>query len=150
MQQKNPFKALAVVVFLASIMLLGTLLLNTVKSPTVLGTQNVTENVISQDVLLTITDKQSQKSTFTLSYKAETNLFTYFKELQEKNTGFTFTYTDSSYGAFINSVNGYATDVSKEFWEIMINDKSAEVGMSAYIVKPGDRIELKISQIVNY
>lgn len=156
MQQKNPFKAFAVIFVLTAVMILGTLLINTVKGPTVLGTQSGTadrsteESTQTQDINITVADSSSSEKKYTVAYIENTNLFSYFKTLQDQNVGFTFTYTDSSYGAFINSVNGCTTDTTKEFWEIMINGKSAEVGMSTYIVKPGDKIDLKISQIINY
>lgn len=148
MQQKNPFKAFAVIFALTAVMIVGTLLINTIKGPTVLGTQSGSAQ--TQEINISVADSSSSEKKYTVAYIENTNLFSYFKTLQDQNIGFTFTYTDSSYGAFINSVNGYTTDTTKEFWEIMINGKSAEVGMSTYIVKPGDKIDLKISQIINY
>ena len=48
--------------------------------------------------------------------------------------------------AYVTSINGReASSDKKEFWEMKINDKSAEVGAGSYIVKEGDKIGWKIS-----
>lgn len=49
--------------------------------------------------------------------------------------------------AFITGINNRMADSSKnEFWEMIINGKSAEVGAGSYQVNDGDQIEWKISK----
>ena len=48
--------------------------------------------------------------------------------------------------AFVNSINGKAANsVKKEFWELLVNGKPAEVGAGSYKIKNGDKIEWRIS-----
>lgn len=48
--------------------------------------------------------------------------------------------------AFVTGINGRKADSDKkEFWELIINGKSSEVGAGSYTVKEGDKIEWKIS-----
>ena len=48
--------------------------------------------------------------------------------------------------AFITSIGGRAADASRnEFWELVINDESSQVGAGSYVVKDGDKIEWRIS-----
>jgi len=48
--------------------------------------------------------------------------------------------------AFVTAINGRTTNASKkEFWELLINGKSAQVGAGSYKVKNGDKIEWRIS-----
>ena len=147
MQQKNPLKAFVAVVFVILIGFLGFTVVNNITNQPANSAVLGTDNVATQNLEITVVNNKSEQSVYAAAYKENTTLFSILKELQDKNTGFSFTFTDSTYGAFINSVNGYTTDVTKEFWEIMINGKSAEVGISDYFVKPNDKIELKISQI---
>ena len=149
MQQKNPLKALVAVIVIALVVYLGSALVNNLKNVSTDNVAGKMDTRIVQDVQITVTDNNSKAVTYASSYKMDKTLFTHLIDLQGRKIGFSFTYTNSDYGAFINSVNGYVTDTKKEFWEIMINGKSAEVGMSAYVVQSGDKIELKISKIIN-
>ena len=48
--------------------------------------------------------------------------------------------------AFVISINGKAANsAKKEFWEFLVNGKSAEVGAGSYQLKDGDKIEWRIS-----
>ena len=48
--------------------------------------------------------------------------------------------------AFVTSINGRAADTKKrEFWELLVNGKSSEVGAGSYIIQNGDKIEWQIS-----
>jgi hypothetical protein len=48
--------------------------------------------------------------------------------------------------AFVISIDGKVADsAKKEFWELLINGKSAEVGAGSYKIKDGDKIEWRIS-----
>jgi hypothetical protein len=48
--------------------------------------------------------------------------------------------------AFITSINGRAADSKKnEFWELLINGGSAQVGAGSYIIQSGDSIQWHIT-----
>ncbi len=48
--------------------------------------------------------------------------------------------------AFVTSIDGRAADASKnEFWELVVNGESSQVGAGSYVVKNGDEIEWRIS-----
>ena len=48
--------------------------------------------------------------------------------------------------AFVISIDGKIADsAKKEFWEFLVNGKSAEVGAGSYKLKDGDKIEWRIS-----
>lgn len=49
-------------------------------------------------------------------------------------------------GAFVTSMEGVAADPKKhEFWELLVNGKSAQVGAGSYIVQNGDLIQWHIN-----
>ena len=49
--------------------------------------------------------------------------------------------------AFVTSINDRVADSSKnEFWELVINGESAQVGAGGYKIQDGDKIEWRISQ----
>jgi hypothetical protein len=48
--------------------------------------------------------------------------------------------------AYVTAINQTKADPKKnEFWELIINGKSAEVGAGSYIIKNGDQIQWQIS-----
>jgi len=48
--------------------------------------------------------------------------------------------------AFVTSIDGRAADSSKnEFWELVVNGASSQVGAGSYTVQDGDKIEWRIS-----
>lgn len=54
--------------------------------------------------------------------------------------------TGEGVNAFITAINGRKADDGKhEFWELVINGKSSEVGAGSYTVKEGDQIEWHIN-----
>lgn len=54
--------------------------------------------------------------------------------------------TGSGINAFVTAINGRVADSKKhEFWELIINGKSSDVGAGSAIVKNNDKIEWKIS-----
>lgn len=49
--------------------------------------------------------------------------------------------------AFVTAINGRTADsAKKEFWELLVNGKPAQVGAGSYVVKNGDKIEWRISK----
>lgn len=54
--------------------------------------------------------------------------------------------TGTSENAFVTSINGRKADSKKhEFWELIVNGKSSDVGAGSYIIKNYDQIEWKIN-----
>ena len=48
--------------------------------------------------------------------------------------------------AFVTAINNRLADNNKkEFWELLVNGQSSQVGAGSYILKMGDKIEWKIS-----
>jgi len=45
-------------------------------------------------------------------------------------------------GYFIVSVDKYISDMT-HYWDVLVNDKPASLGIDSYLVQPGDRVELK-------
>jgi len=73
------------------------------------------------------------------------NVFTYMKNLQEQNKDFTFSYSESQYGIFVNSINGYSANIdNKEFWELLVNGEVSQVGIADYVIKSGDVLSWQI------
>jgi hypothetical protein len=52
----------------------------------------------------------------------------------------------SGIGEFVSSIDGAQPD-GKHFWEFFVNGKSSNVGASSYVLKAGDNIEWKQSNI---
>jgi hypothetical protein len=50
---------------------------------------------------------------------------------------------DSSYGPYVDSVNGVKGGEGGKYWTFYINGKMAQVGGNAYDTKGGDKIEWK-------
>lgn len=58
-------------------------------------------------------------------------------EIQESGTG---------QNAFVTGINGKVADTKKkEFWELVINDTSAQVGAGSHIIQNGDSILWKLN-----
>lgn len=48
--------------------------------------------------------------------------------------------------AFVTAINGRVADSAKnEYWEFLVNGKSAQIGAGSYKIKSGDKIEWRIS-----
>jgi hypothetical protein len=50
---------------------------------------------------------------------------------------------DSSYGPYVDSINGVSGGTDGKYWAFYVNGKLAEVGADAYVTKGGDKIEWK-------
>lgn len=60
-----------------------------------------------------------------------------FAKVEESGTG---------QNAFVTSINGKSADSKKrEFWELVINGQSSQVGSGNYIIQKGDSILWKLS-----
>ncbi|HKU18945.1 MAG TPA: DUF4430 domain-containing protein [Candidatus Saccharimonadales bacterium] len=50
---------------------------------------------------------------------------------------------NSSYGVYVESINGVAGGTSSKYWMLYVNGKQAQVGASSYITKAGDVVTWK-------
>lgn len=48
-------------------------------------------------------------------------------------------------GIFINSIDGVGGDGSGRWWQYWVNEEYGQVGVSQYVVRPGDFIEFKFT-----
>ncbi len=60
--------------------------------------------------------------------------------LKEKATVVT---KDSSYGPYVDSINGVQGGTDGKYWAFYVNGTMAQVGADAYTTKTGDKIEWK-------
>lgn len=94
---------------------------------------------------------QEQKTTLTLNEESKTETFdlsAFVDKSALEATGSFAKIVASGTGtnAFITSINGKIADSKKkEFWELIINGKSAQVGAGSYIIQKGDSILWKIT-----
>ena len=49
----------------------------------------------------------------------------------------------SSYGPYVDSINGVAGGTDKKYWAFYVNDKMADIGADAYVTKATDKIVWK-------
>jgi len=145
-QEKNPLKVMAVVVFVALIMVTGTIAYTNFKNTQKEQVQGQSD-VKMQDVTVKVTNNEEPTQSYTVKYIPNQSALDLLKELQSQNTDFTFEFSDSEYGAFITGINGYSPDTKTAFWELKINGRAAEVGVSAYQAQPGDVLQFSITKI---
>lgn len=50
---------------------------------------------------------------------------------------------DSSYGPYVDSINGVVGGTEGKYWAFYVNGQMAQVGAADYITKVGDKIEWK-------
>lgn len=88
-----------------------------------------------QKTVLTIGDKTFDISAFV--GKSALEATQNFAKVEESGSG---------QNAFVTAIDGKVADSKKhEFWELVINGVSAQVGAGSYIVKSGDSILWKLS-----
>lgn len=51
---------------------------------------------------------------------------------------------DSSYGAYVDSINGVAGGANGKYWTFYVNGAMSQEGAETYNTKTGDRIEWKL------
>ena len=62
---------------------------------------------------------------------------------EENNIPLGFKDFGGELGVFIESINGVPDGTSSKWWQYFVDNKYGEIGVSSYIVKPGDVIEFK-------
>lgn len=88
---------------------------------------------------LEVIDDQGEKKTYTGKTDAEF-LHDLMDEVAEKNSDFSFSGSDGTYGFFIETVNGITPDYSKDgaYWSIYVNGEYGMYGADEQTVADGD------------
>ncbi len=95
--------------------------------------------------------RQEQTATLTLNIDGKTESFDISSfvgksALEATNSFAKVVESGAGENAFVTEINGRAADSKKrEFWELVINGQSAQVGAGSYIVQKGDSILWKIT-----
>ncbi len=94
-----------------------------------------------------IIDKQGGSvQTFTGSLTGnKENALEAMQEIEKQNKNFNFTDKMYSFGADILSIDGFAPNPNKQYWEFWVNGKSSNVGVSDYYIKNGDVLKFSLA-----
>lgn len=112
------------------------------------GTNNVKGLDIEESlpVNIFISNNFGNTTQYTYNFVEGKSVLDVLKELDNLNEDLSVAYTeDPTFGAYINNFNNYELDTSSQFWEFLVNGEQSTVGISSYIVSPGDSIEFKIT-----
>ena len=91
-----------------------------------------------------ITLKVSEK-TYSLKYESNEKGINFLRRLMKENPdNFSFATKAYSFGEMILTVNSKQADETKEFWELKVNGKQAEFGISDLVLKDGDALEFNL------
>lgn len=66
-----------------------------------------------------------------------------------KNSHVVETKSYGQMGEFVLSIDGIKPD-NQHFWQLYVNGKSSSVGAGSYVLKEGDKVEWKLSEIKSY
>ena len=146
MQEKNPLKVAAIVVFVVLVMFLITTIFNSVKKVNTDNSNQLTDN-LEQTIVVSVIDENSNTKSYSVAYQEGISALESLKQLQREDISFTFTYSEYDFGAFVTGINGYWPDTKVSFWEFKVNNESAQVGVSDYIVKPTDTLDFVVTKI---
>ena len=83
-----------------------------------------------------------------LSSASQTKVFDLLKSAADKNN-IALGYKDygGDMGVFVESIGGVGKDpAGKKWWQYWVNNTYSQVGVSGYVVQPGDSVELKFIQ----
>lgn len=108
----------------------------------------VSNNIVEEDLAVTIliSDPFGNSTEYTYEYTEGKSVLDVLKELDNSEDDLVVSYTeDATLGAYINNFNNYEIDESSQFWEFLVNAEASVVGISSYVVKPGDRIEFRVT-----
>ena len=82
---------------------------------------------------------------YTLKYVNGEKGIDFLRRLMKENPdNFSFATKSYSFGEMLLTVNSKQADETKEFWELKVNGKQSEVGISDLVLKDGDSLELNL------
>lgn len=98
-----------------------------------------TQSKITDGISLKVGSKE-----YVLKYVEGEKGIEFLRRLAKENTDFSFATKAYSFGEMILTVNSKQADETKEFWELKVNGKQAEVGISDLGLKNGDALEFNL------
>lgn len=98
-----------------------------------------TQSKITDGISLKVGSKE-----YVLKYVNGEKGIEFLRRLMKENTDFSFATKSYSFGEMILTVNSKQADETKEFWELKVNGKQAEVGISDLVLKNGDALEFNL------
>lgn len=98
-----------------------------------------TQSKITDGISLKVGSKE-----YVLKYVNGEKGIEFLRRLMKENTDFSFATKSYSFGEMILTVNSKQADETKEFWELKVNGKQAEVGISDLGLKNGDALEFNL------
>ncbi len=71
------------------------------------------------------------------------------ERLSIENEQFVYQYEEYPFGIFVTKINNLEPE-DDQFWKFFVNGEESQVGVSDYVLNPGDKIEFKLEKIENY
>ena len=102
-------------------------------------------NGISQSKITDGISLKVESKEYVLKYvKGEKGIEFLRRLMKENPDNFSFATKSYSFGEMLLTVNSKQADETKEFWELKVNGKQSEVGISDLVLKNGDVLEFNL------
>ena len=102
------------------------------------------EVAMPSDYTIIVKSSNDEQSYTQSAYEDET-AFDILNKLKMENK-IEFEYTTFDFGVMVDSINGVKADSKKEFWQLLVNGKPSNVGVSDYKIKEGDILSFELTQ----
>lgn len=100
----------------------------------------ISQSKITDGIALKVESKE-----YVLKYvKGEKGIEFLRRLMKENPDNFSFATKSYSFGEMLLTVNSKQADETKEFWELKVNGKQSEVGISDLVLKNGDVLEFNL------
>lgn len=100
----------------------------------------ISQSKITDGISLKVGSKE-----YVLKYvKGEKGIEFLRRLMKENPDNFSFATKSYSFGEMLLTVNSKQADETKEFWELKVNGKQSEVGISDLVLKESDILELNL------
>lgn len=137
----------SIIIFVLSIF--GVIIVNNDDQILISPQQNiVTENsnTQSQTLSIKVVDANQIEKNYSYDFNLQNinNLEEIFNVLDQTSEEFSIAYKEFDFGKMITTVNGYEAK-NNEFWNLIHNGESAQVGVSQLQVNPGDTVQLALT-----
>jgi hypothetical protein len=97
-------------------------------------------DVKQQVVKLHADDKAGHQTDLDIQFQKGESAFQLMNRADTQSDQLAFKFKDFSFGKYLAGVNGVDADEKSEFWEFNVNGNEAQVGVSDYVVQPGDSL----------
>jgi hypothetical protein len=99
-----------------------------------------TQSKITDGISLKVGSKE-----YVLKYVNDEKGIDFLRRLMKENPdNFSFATKSYSFGEMLLTINSKQADETKEFWELKVNGKQSEVGISDLVLKNGDVLEFNL------